>query len=379
MKKGKIINFEILWDTDEPIDLLMPRILSKDIIDAFNNGYTTILGIMLNEGILPYDTPIGEVALGKLATLADQLGLEIILISSVGTKFKNIKIPFKIIDFNYHARLVYNVYVNKTHKKIDNNKFLFLGGVPTRSNRIGLLKKFYEQNMLSWMDWSFFPPGYEEDKVWCRNYMGEYSDLEYTNFLKTVNKKFDNVYSEVTHLIHDSEQIHSDEWFKIVDTSFFKSPGYIHESIFNNTSFSIVSEGSNFWTDNYDFITLITWRTLINKHPFIFAGHCDQYEYIKSLGFTTFEKYMLIPNYAYITDEEEKLNAIVKNARHLIENFNAEIYNDACYNYNKYLEIISQQDSMLDDLQNSLNVDNDEIQHYLNQVGISHLVRSPDA
>jgi hypothetical protein len=100
--------------------------------------------------------------------------------------------------------------------------------------------------------------------------------------------------------MHDSAQYHNDRWFEIIDQDFFKSPGYIDPAIFKNTIFSIVAEGPNFWDSIYEFITIITWRTIRNGHPFIFAGPVEQFEYIKQLGFRTFEEYLLIKDYAYI-------------------------------------------------------------------------------
>ena len=377
MKKGKIINFEILWDSNEPMEVVVPKILSKDIRQAAQEGYNTILGIMLNEGVLPYDTD-GSLIFHKLDNLAKELGIEIILLSSVGERFRYTTIPFKVINFNYHARLVYSAYKHKEHNSINSDKFLFLGGVPTRPNRIGLLNKFYKNNLFDCMDWSFFPPKYAEDKEWCRHHLDEYNDRDYNKFINLSERKFDNVYAEITELIHDSEQAHGNEWFEVTKLDFFKSPGYINESVFNTTLFSVVSEGPNFWTEDYRFITLITWRTIINKHPFIFAGHPEQFEYIKSLGFKTFEDHLLIKDYAYIQDEDARLDAVVKNAKYLLDNFNSCVTKDAEYNYNRYLEIIKEQDSLFEYFRTALGIDRSEINYYLNQTGISHLVRNLD-
>jgi len=87
---------------------------------------------------------------------------------------------------------------------------------------------------------------------------------------------------------------------------------------------------------------------------------------------------MLIPDYAYIDNEEERLDAIVKNAKNLIDSFDSKMYNDAEYNYNRYLEIILEQDKLFDFFEYTLGIDNAEINYYLNQIGIAHLVRDPD-
>ena len=378
MKKGKIINFEFLWDFDTVIEIDATKILLKDIEEAAKNGFNVILGIMLNEGILPYDTLSCVKMFEKLKLLETKLQIEIILVSAVGTKFKSIEVPFQVIDFNYHARLVYNAYADKNFEKRQSDKFLFLGGCSTRPNRIGLLSKFYNKNMLDNMEWSFFPPTYPADKNYCRNYLKDFSESEYMNFIKTVDKKFDNVYADVTYLIHDADQKHGDEWFDIKKSDFFKSPGYIDQAIFRRTKFSIISEGPNFWSNNHEFITIITWRTIINRHPFIFAGHPDQFKYIKSLGFKTFEEYLCIPDYAYIENEQDRLSAVVENAKHLLNNFSSEIYNDVEYNYNRYIEIISAQEKLFEHFIKDLGIDAEEIHYYLNQTGLAHLVRDVD-
>ena len=55
MKKGKILNFEILWDTDEGLVSLAEKYIPMDIQKAADEGCTHVVGIVLNEGILPFD------------------------------------------------------------------------------------------------------------------------------------------------------------------------------------------------------------------------------------------------------------------------------------------------------------------------------------
>lgn len=382
MPKGKIINFEVLWDCEESVVDLYPSTFRKDIIKVAGEGYDIIIGIMMNEGILYCDNQKFLRVFNDLEQLCKELNIEIKLLSSLGEEFKRIKVPFEIIHYDYHARMIFNSY---KHVDFDisrnSDKFLFLGGVSTRPNRIGLLSKFYDQDMLKFAEWSFFPPIYEEDKRWCRHYLKKYSDEEYNKFINFCQRRFDDRYVGVNYLMHDSVQYHNDQWFEIIDQDFFKSPGYINPEIFKNTSFSIVSEGPNFWDDTYEFITIITWRTIRNGHPFIFAGPTEQFDYIKKLGFRTFEEYLLIKDYAYIDNDIERMDAIVENTRHLLENYSSIkdlLDKDVEYNYKRFLEIIEEQNRILDYLEHDLGVSRSEIDYLLNGVGFDHLVRKKD-
>jgi len=379
MAKGKIINFEVLWDCEESILDLYYLTFRKDVEQAALDGYDTILGIMLNEGILCYDNEQCIEIFDDLKEISKKLNIEIKLLSSLGGEFKRIKVPFEIIHYDYHARMIFNSY-----KHIDfdiyrnSNKFLFLGGVSTRLNRVGLLSKFYDQNMLSHAEWSFFTPIYQEDKQWCRDHLRKYSDNEYDAFINFCQRRFDDRYIGVNYLMHDSSQYHNDLWFEIIDRDFFKSPGYINPTIFKNTIFSIVAEGPNFWDSIHEFITIITWRTIRNGHPFIFAGPVAQFEYIKKLGFRTFEEYLLIKDYAYIESDVERMDAVVTNTKYLLENYSSfkDLLDiDVEYNYNLFLKIIEEQDCILDHIEYDLGVQRSDIDYLLDGVGFDHLVR----
>jgi hypothetical protein len=164
----------------------------------------------------------------------------------------------------------------------------------------------------------------------------------------------------------------------IVHTKFFKKPGYLTPKVFEDTRFSIISEGPNFWTNDYEFVTEKFWRTIINNHPFIFAGPTEQFEYIKSLGFKTFENYLPIKKYAYIEDEDKRFNAIVKNTQYLLKNNNRDIANDVRHNYNRYLDILETQNLLFNRLENDMAVPRAEINHYLDNEGLDHLIREKD-
>ena len=160
-----------------------------------------------------------------------------------------------------------------------------------------------------------------------------------------------------------------------VNTKFYKRPGYLTPKVFEDTHFSILSEGPNFWSDDYDFVTEKTWRTIINRHPFIFAGPVEQFNYIKSLGFKTFENYLPIKDYAYIKDEDERLDAIVENTKYLLDNHSQGIATDVEHNYKQYMELIKEQDILFTSLEKDMAVPRSEIDYYLDNEGLDHLIR----
>lgn len=386
MKQGRLINFELLWDTNVNVSELLPKVLEKDFQKAVDDGVTTIIGTFLLEGVFPYDTEktCDQQLFLEIKKLADKYNLEVIILSGLGENFKTNKIPFKVIYTPYHLRISFNILSKITKQAKEdtvNNKFLFLGGVPTRLNRIYLLSKLYDNNLLSNGEWSFFVPVSQEDQDYCRNLLSHYSDEEYAAFLKTCTRSIDDKYENVIKFFKDYaayKESDFEEWSEIVHTSFWKSPVYIDPKIYNRTSLSIVSEGINFWSDDYDFITEKLWRAIIYKHPFIFAGHPDQFKYIKQLGFETFEKYMLIQNYAWIEDEKERANLIVKNVDHFLKYqryYQTQIQQDVENNFNMFLKLANNQNLLLKSLKLEYNIDDADFSKFFNTDGWENLVR----
>ena len=64
-------------------------------------------------------------------------------------------------------------------------KFLFLGGVPDRLNRIWLLYQLYNRGLLPHAEWSFFPPWTSEQKSNSLQYFPTSAD--YYDFVKKQN------------------------------------------------------------------------------------------------------------------------------------------------------------------------------------------------
>jgi len=391
MDKGRIINFEWMCDynhyTNSEFDVIKTSLIKNEILQAANDGCNFVVGVYLLDGFLQPKARHKEFIehLKIIKDYSQTIGiLEIFLVSGHGEHIDDCPLPYSFLDYN--LRLVYNSYPELSAIPAfnpENKKFLFLTGMPNRPNRVGLLSKFYDQNMLSHAEWSFFSPWTQEDDRWCRDHLSNYSDLQYEEFLKDCERSFDQRFQTVrnyygTHTAGKTDIV----WHDVARTEWARAPAHIDSDVYKNTLFSVISEGPNFWDDDNNFITEKTWRTFLHRHPFIFAGHPGQFEYIKKLGFKTFEQYLLIKDYAYITDESQRLDAVVKNTEYwlinLHENLDA-IQQDIEHNYKQFFHHIEKQNKLYDYFKKDMAVPNEDIDFYLNGIGYEKIIRSiPD-
>lgn len=350
--KSKIINFEMLHLSE---DERQTRIMDQ-LEKAKLQGVDAVYGLMLMDGFLyrkPESFPV-DIDVKIIAGMCED---------------KN------HLYFNYNHRMVYNSFKNAKLPNWSGNGqcFLFLGGVPSRVNRINLLSKFYDANLLGTALWTFFPPWTEEDKQWCRNALSHYTEETYLKFLKDCDYQIDDRYESSK----DYSRVSRKEWDEqdTYNRPWVKDLAWIDPQIFVDTVLSIVSEGNAYPpATNFKFLTEKTWRAIAMKHPFIFAGYPEQFNYAKSLGLRTFEEYMLIKDYATIEDEDKRLEAVVANTKYFLENYKNykdKIYNDIEHNYNVYMKIAEEQNTFLD----KLPISEDEKSYWFGQSGLSHLMR----
>ncbi len=387
MKKGKIINFELLWDiTDNPWPIKL-KLISDDMRKAAEEECNLIVGIMMVEGIRPIDNPEFLTFMNSLESLGKEIGIEeIILVTGSSEKFKNINVSHKLYHVNCNLIIAYNSYKNLLstlpYYNPINKQFLFLTGIATRPNRIGLLSKFYDNNLLENSIWSFFYPVTDGDRQWCRNYLSHYDDSEFKKFITNCQRSVDDRYTEYNKFQRDDFQNQTDiNWLDIRHTEFCKNETFVDPEIFRDTAFSVISESTNYWNDNFNFVTEKTWRTIIHRHPFIFAGHPDQFMYLKNLGFKTFEDYMKIKDYCYIKDENTRLDAIVENAKDFLINhkkYSENIQKDVQYNFSLFLSLANEELKNLKTLMLSYGVDMKDVEHYFDCTGFDHLIRIPN-
>jgi len=385
MNKGRIINFEWMRDYNhysaEEFNLLRTRLVNREIDLAAEDGCDTIIGIYLLDGFLQPKADLKNFILHMHAVKDHALskGIEnIYIVSGQGETIEGLPLPYFFFDYN--VRMIYNSYRHTALPQFNpnNDKFLFLTGMPDRPNRIGLMSKFYDAKMLDRAEWTFFPPWTDADSKWCREHLSNYTDTEYKKFLKDCKRSYDGRYETAAPFYGSYTSGNTDVvWHDVVETDWVKAPAHINSSVYENTLFSIVSEGPNYWDDDNAFATEKSWRVFLHKHPFIFAGHPDQFKYLKDLGYRTFEEYLPIPHYHAIDDENKRLDAVVENTRYLLEHREHDdaIRMDTEHNYDVFFNHVAAQDKLLERFKNEFGVPEEEIEYYFEGVGYTQLIR----
>jgi hypothetical protein len=193
-------------------------------------------------------------------------------------------------------------------------KFLFLTGKPDRLNRIRLLHKFYEKKLLKSCIWSFFCDDTLEKR--CHQYLPELTEHQYKEFIAAVRSNPDDI----------------DVKYQSAGTCHYD--GYPFDtSLFSDSSFRVIAETMMM---NKPIISEKTWITIANRLPFIIAGYANTSDILKKEGFRTFEEYLPIKNYDSIIEDEERLDSIVLNTEHWLENlqlYKDDIKKDIEFNY----------------------------------------------
>jgi hypothetical protein len=387
MKKGRIINLEWMRDSNhyslEEFEPMRMDLISKEIQQAVDDGCDSILGLYLIDGFLPYDPAWFNELNKKIQILCNQLGVsKFVIVSGQGETKEGLEVPHYYFDYTF--RMIFNGYRDYLPELLQtynqqNKKFLFLGGHVARANRLGLMSRFYDAQLTSNAEWSFFPPYTPLDKEWCRNYLTWYDDTAYLDFFNTCTRSIDEKYKDVIPYVscHGSDEV---EFYDIVQTDFIKNPSYIDHQVFKQTSFSVVPEGINYWNKENKFLTEKIYRAIVNRHPFIYAAEPDQYRYLKELGYKTFEEYMLIKNYPWIEDEETRLDAIASNTTHFLANkdlYIQQITDDVEHNYNLFFEYANKQQDFFNMLEQDFKIPTSEILHYFDSPGYGQLIRNP--
>lgn len=389
MKKGRILNFEWMcdynhWNPDD-FDAVALDLIKKDIDKVAAEGCNFIIGVYLLDGFLYLGTRYTQFVnlLNSVIEYAKSKGIdEIVIVSGQGEFIDTLPVKSYFIDYN--TRMLYNSYKQSVipEYKPEYDKFLFLTGMPNRANRIGLLSKYYDAGLLEQAEWSFFAPWTDIDKTWCRTYLSHYTDEQYEKFLKDCERSFDDKFESAKPYYGTYDGDTDIKMHDMVEAEWVQSPTYVDSRVFENTWFSIVSEGPNYWGNENRFVTEKLWRVFLHKHPFILAGEPEQFEYIKYLGYRTFEEYMLIKDYAYIKDENKRLDAVVQNTKYWLENKDKhieDIRKDVEYNYNLFMKEIDDKNKLLKKFETEYNVPRSEIDYYFNGVGYDTIIRKiPD-
>ena len=230
-------------------------------------------------------------------------GWKIFLLANIAFKNKNDRLVLaKFDDILYIDYFAYRTYeeilihnkssvIYRWPKHAD--KFLFLTGTPSRHNRIRLLYKLIEAGLKDKCIWSLPIDDLELSKIHL--HLPEVSRSDLDIFLQTYSRKLDKP------LVKPYDSI------------------VYNASIYAQACFSLVSETS-FNSTTFPYVTEKIYKSILNKHPFILAGDTNSLSYLSTLGFVTFEQFLPIRNYDTIDNTENRLNALVTNAKYFISN-----------------------------------------------------------
>ena len=263
----------------------------------------------------------------RLVPTLEQLppGYKIILDRSHQSQAVDWPIPTLYID--WHLLRVNNAMDTKG---LQNNscynpatdKFLFLTGKSYKLQRIKLLWMYAQANLLDRAVWSLFLDNNTVKN--CRKFLPELDELELTKFLTQYQCNPDNIELE-----RHEAQVLSGTWWQ--------------KNLYEQTSLNVIS-ATEFVNNSYDMILCEKiWKPIINCQPFIVAGQQNTLNRLKDLGFLTFEKYMVYPDYSNESNTQEKLKKIVANTAGFLDNINiyqTQVTQDVEHNYNHFFQVV---------------------------------------
>lgn len=387
--KGRCINFELWYINEEQQDLTriyhtLENLIKKDIDQAVEDKCNAVVGLLLYEGFLYKNNTEYYNLLRRVQEYGAKQGIKkFLLICGIAWDYQqeldHRNLNYTIIPFDYSANAMWQSYKQYALPSWNSNtsKFLFLGGVPSRNNRIGLLSKFYDDGMLNDNTalWSFFKPYNNEDQKECRQLLDHYTDEKYEKFLNDVESKVDNRYSDAKEYSKASGITWKDNEY--LNTDFFQDPNYINPLIFTETSISVIAEGHVFPpARDFRFLTEKTWRAVINRHPFILAD-CDQRkDFAKHQGLDIFDDFFICDY-----DNSENLDGVVTNVKHFLnikQDKESEIQEKINNNFLTFFNIINTNEEILTDLKNTFLLTDQEITKWFRQKSFDHLFRIPD-
>lgn len=352
--KSKLINFEFFrLNAEQSYEKII-----EDISSAISEGYTSIIGLLLADGFLYKNNDTWNAMHNKIVAYSHSRGISIKLMS--GMSHDN-DVDCDTISFDFYLHTVWNSYKGKKLGTYNSStgKFLFLGGVPDRPNRIGLLYTLYQKGLLEQAEWSFFSPWTEEQK---QNSLKYFSSIEeYNNFIKFAERKIDDLY--------DSSKTYGTGAVP-VGTAWTNDSAWIDPEVYANTSLSIISEGHpGDENSNSKFLTEKIYRVFVQGHPFLLAANPSIFNHIKELGFKTFENYFPISDYAVDQPEEKRLIKLVENLKYFVQN-KIDFSLDVEYNRQHFFKLAEKNSIILE----TLDVDKKEIDFYFDRKGFGHLL-----
>jgi hypothetical protein len=217
-----------------------------------------------------------------------------------------------IYYINTWAYITYKHSINRHRNKwyTESKKALFLIGKPIKHQRIGLMNEFYRNNLLDYLDYTLHLP-YTRENTNAIRALG-IDSLQDENYLR---KFLTDIQRPSNDLVLENQ---------ITSTGFEYTGFPTNLRYYKNTCLSIVSENSfSFFSADMrptPYLTEKLFRAVVNYHPFIVLGDTGTSDYIKSLGYKTFDHFFIPSNNMTFINTESTLQWAVKSVKHFIDN-----------------------------------------------------------
>jgi hypothetical protein len=136
-------------------------------------------------------------------------------------------------------------------------------------------------------------------------------------------------------------------------------------NLFQRTRFRLIAETG--MQHPKPWITEKTWITIANNHPFVMAGDSGTCQRLQQMGFRTFENYLELSGYDNISEPEQRLNAVVENAKHLLTSTKHDqaMFADVEHNRRRFLELGESNQKKLCDFFTNANITEQQMEWYI--------------
>jgi hypothetical protein len=240
----------------------------------------------------------------NLVSRAKSTGKTIILI--INSWYRNDKDQLEkcgadeVVFLDFFLTLVYLRLIKNQESKIraswspDSDNWLFLTGKPNKENRLPLLYRLHQENLLDRCVWSLFIT--ENTIEQSKNYLTNLGERLAMEWLEKFSRNPDDI---------------------IIDKNNLHYSGIPYGDIYESCLFQLVPETSIYLTDPW--ITEKTWLPIINRCPFLIFGNAGSNEKLKKLGFYTFDKFLIDSDFDKSLPVDKRKDSIIRNIRHWLE------------------------------------------------------------
>ena len=255
------------------------------------------------------------------------------------------KLECNVFYFDFFLWRTYNELIIKKKNTVStswdsaSNKFLFLTGKPQKPNRIRLLYKFAQNQLLDQCVWSLYV--HSGNSKQTHKWVKELNDVEFQQFVNQCSSNPDN----------------ADIVIQPTDLHYGGIPYDVN--LFSSSKFRVISETS--MHNSHPFFTEKTWITILNRLPFIIAGDVNSNQALKMMGFRTFEQHVPGNNYDSIIDTEQRLDTIVEHTKFLLNNEIdvIKVAEDVTHNYNNLITLAIDAKKTLEKSMSNVGIDVD--------------------